>query len=393
MGNFVIRYSLFVILNSTEVAGIYIHIPFCKKRCNYCDFFSSTDTGLKEELIAAIVTEADLRKMYLENETVETIYIGGGTPSLLSPDDLNRILDSLFSVFIIAGNAEITLEANPDDLSVTYLKQLKQTPVNRLSIGVQSFNDEGLQIMGRRHNSRQAVDSVKLSRDTGFNNISIDLIYGLPGQTVPMWEKNLDMAFKMEIDHLSAYLLAYEPDTVIYKLMKQGKIQKTGQEESYEMFELLVNKAEDAGFIHYEISNFGKQGCFSKHNTNYWLQKKYLGLGPSAHSYNTDSRQWNITDNLKYIRSVEKGIVDSEYEKLDEINIFNEYIMLSLRTMWGCDLNFMREKFGEQETMGCLSGISKYINSGKAYTDNNKIYLTTQGKFISNRIISDLFIA
>lgn len=373
------------------MAGIYIHIPFCKKRCLYCDFYSSTSLNIKERLLAALIKEADIRSDYLKEETIETIYIGGGTPSLLSPDELKMIFDGLYSGFIISEDAEITFEANPDDLTAFYLKQIKQTPVNRLSIGIQSFFNKDLKLMDRRHDKEQATDSVKFSRDAGFENVSIDLIYGLPGQTITMWEQNLNRAFGLGIKHLSAYHLGFEPGTVFYELLRKGEIERPGQEESYEQYKLLVEQAADSGFMHYEISNFGKEGYLSKHNTNYWLQKKYLGLGPSAHSYNTISRQWNIADNLKYTESIEKNVVPCEHEHLDDIKKYNEYIMVSLRTMWGCDLKYIETGFGKERAGHCLNNIQKYINTGKAYIEKDNIFLTTEGKFISDKMISDLF--
>ncbi len=374
------------------MAGIYIHIPFCKQKCFYCDFYSTTQLKLKPVFVNALIKELFLQKDYLKNNTVETIYFGGGTPSVLSYDELMLIFNQIFNLFDVSDNPEITFEANPDDLTGDYLKKLKQTPVNRLSIGVQSFFDDDLKTMNRRHNAAQAETAIKLSQDCGFQNISIDLIYGLPGMNNQKWLYNLNSAFNLNIQHLSAYHLTYEPKTVFYNYLKNNKIKQVDEQESITEYQTLINKAKQQGFIHYEISNFGKPGFFSKHNFNYWRQKKYLGVGPSAHSFNNESRQWNISDTAKYIAFIENDILPFDSEILDSQKKYNDYIITSLRTMWGIDLDFVKENFNEATVSYCLKNAEQYIKTENINLTKNHLILSEKGMLITDKIVSDLFI-
>jgi len=279
------------------MSGIYIHIPFCRQACHYCDFHFSTSLKNKKPFLKALLKESELRRNYLGNEKIQTIYFGGGTPSLLTKDEILFIIDELHKYHEIEPAAEITLEANPDDLSIEKIKELKQTPVNRLSIGIQSFFDEDLKFMNRTHNAEEAVSSVKASQDEGFENITIDLIYGTPTLTNENWEQNLSRALSLNVPHVSCYELTVEPNTALHSFIKKGKIGPLDEQKTAMQFEMVMNRMKAENFIHYEISNFCKEGFYSRHNSNYWSRKKYLGLGPSAHSYNGTSRQWNIANN------------------------------------------------------------------------------------------------
>ncbi|RLD63473.1 MAG: coproporphyrinogen III oxidase [Bacteroidetes bacterium] len=374
------------------MAGIYIHIPFCKQKCFYCDFYSTTLLKNKSAFVNALIKEIYLQKDYLKNNCVETIYFGGGTPSVLSYEELMIIFNQIYKIFNVAKNPEITFEANPDDLTRDYLKELKQTQVNRLSIGVQSFFDDDLKTMNRRHNAEQAQTAVKMSQDFGFKNISLDLIYGLPNMNNQKWLYNLTTAFNLNIQHLSAYHLTYETKTVFYNYLRTGKIKQVDEQESVEEYQALINKAKQQGFIHYEISNFGKPDFFSKHNSNYWKQKKYLGVGPSAHSFNNTTRQWNIADTTKYISFIEKDILPFDSEILDLQKRYNDYIITSLRTMWGIDLNVLKQQFNEKVVSCCLKNAEQYIKTNNINLTENHLILSEAGMLIADKIISDLFI-
>ncbi|MCK5822943.1 MAG: radical SAM family heme chaperone HemW [Bacteroidales bacterium] len=374
------------------MAGIYIHIPFCKQKCFYCDFYSTTLLKNKPVFVKALNKEFYLQKDYLKNNCVETIYFGGGTPSVLTYDELMSIFNQIYNNFDVVDNPEITFEANPDDLTNDYLKELKHSPVNRLSIGVQSFFDDDLKTMNRRHNAAEAEAAVKLSQDVGFHNISLDLIYGLPKMNNQKWLHNLNTAFNLNIQHLSAYHLTYEPKTVFYNYLKNKIIIPVVEQESIDEYRTLVNKTKQEGFIHYEISNFGKKGFFSKHNSNYWRQEKYLGVGPSAHSFNNTSRQWNVKDTDKYISFIEKEILPYDSEILDPEKQYNDYIITSLRTMWGVDLDFLKEKFNERVVSYCLKSAEQYIKTKNMNLTDNHLILSEKGMLIADKIISDLFI-
>lgn len=372
-----------------SMAGIYIHVPFCKKLCFYCDFYHVVSTGDNTPFIEALLKEASLRKDYLGDDPVSTIYIGGGTPSVFSVKDLGIILKRIKKLFKVTEDCEITIELNPDDVNKIYLEGLKKLDINRISLGVQSWRDSDLKLLNRRHNSSQAVIALKEALGSGFKNVTIDLIYGIPGMSLKDWESNLDFSFSFDIKHLSAYHLTFEPGTVFGKMLEKGDISEIDEDDSAAQFNLLIEKAESAGFIQYEISNFGKPGYFSVHNSNYWKQVNYLGLGPSAHSFNGYTRQWNARDFKGYIKSINEGKLFFESEELDIKKRFNEYIMTSLRTMWGIDLEYIETMF-EKEGYDYVVNLSgKYRNYGLMKLEKNSLVLTNQGKLISDNIISE----
>jgi oxygen-independent coproporphyrinogen-3 oxidase len=372
------------------MAGIYIHIPFCKKLCFYCDFYHVISKNDNSAYIDALIKEAALRKDYLENETVSTIYFGGGTPSVFSIKDLGRILNHLYKIFRVSENCELTIEINPDDVRSDYLDGLRKLNINRISLGIQSWRDSDLKMLNRRHDSAQAAKALKDTFDAGFKNVTIDLIYGIPGLNLKAWESNLDFSFSFDIKHLSAYHLTIEPGTVFGKMLEKGAIKEIDECDSAAQFNKLIEKAESAGFIQYEISNFGKTGYFSIHNTNYWKQVSYLGLGPSAHSFNGYSRQWNVRDLKGYIISINNGKTFFEREELDTRIRFNEYIMTSLRTMWGIDLEYVEGMFQKEGYDYVVNLSGKFKNYGLMKLEKNSLVLTNQGKLISDNIISEL---
>ncbi len=374
------------------MAGIYIHIPFCRQRCFYCDFYKTLDTSLLPEFISALKKEIVLRKNYLENEPVKTIYFGGGTPSVLSEKELNEILSFIKAEFTVHQKAEITFEANPDDLTPNYLQQIYNAGINRLSIGIQSFNDELLKSMNRRHSAFQAIESVKNAVKSGIKNISIDLIYGLPNLTHSDWEASLEQIFALPVTHLSAYHLTYHKGTNFYKKLKNGTLKETTETESISQFNTLIEITEKNGFEQYEISNFAKNKLYSKHNTSYWTGEKYIGLGPSAHSFNGISRQWNISHTKKYISEIENGRDCFEEEILTENDKFNEYILTRIRTIWGVSLNEIENYFGIEKKKYFLQTISQYKNTGLIVRKNNVFTLSKKGLFISDEIMTNLMI-
>jgi len=371
------------------MAGIYIHIPFCKKLCFYCDFYHVIAKEENGEFIEALVKEAEFRSSYLEGETVSTIYFGGGTPSVFSTDELGRILDKLRHLFIIEEQCEITIELNPDDVSPAYLNRLKLLGINRISLGIQSWNDAILKKLNRRHNSAGAENALRDVFNAGFENVTVDLIYGIPGMSLQDWSTDLDFTFTFPIKHLSAYHLTIEKGTVFGKMMERGDLTEIDEDDSTAMFNKLIEKAESAGFIHYEISNFGKPDFFSIHNSNYWKQVNYLGLGPSAHSFNGYSRQWNVRDLKGYIRAINGGKAFFESEELDKRTRFNEYIMTSLRTMWGIDLEYVEKAFDKEGYDYVVNLSGKFRNYGLMNMEKKNLVLTNQGKMISDNIISE----
>ncbi len=374
------------------MAGIYIHIPFCRQKCFYCDFYKTLDTSLVPKFISALKKEIVLRKNYLENEPVKTIYFGGGTPSVLSEKELNEILSFLKSEFTVQQNTEITFEANPDDLTPEYLQHIYNAGINRLSIGIQSFKDDFLKSMNRRHSALQAVESVKNAVKTGIKNISIDLIYGLPNLTHSDWKASLEQTFALPVTHLSAYHLTYHKGTNFYKKLKNGTLKETTETESISQFNTLIEMTEKNGFEQYEISNFAKNKLYSKHNTSYWTGEKYIGLGPSAHSFNGISRQWNISHTKKYISEIENGKDYFEEEILTENDKFNEYILTRIRTVWGISLNEIENYFGNEKKRYFLQTISQYKNSGFIIRKNNIFTLSKKGLFVSDEIMANLMI-
>jgi oxygen-independent coproporphyrinogen-3 oxidase len=372
------------------MAGIYIHIPFCKQACHYCDFHFVTSLKYGNELVAALVKEIKLQKDYLKGETVETIYFGGGTPSLLGEAEINLLLNTITDIHSVAADAEITLEANPDDLNSEKLRYLKQTAVNRLSIGLQSFFDDDLQWMNRVHRGAEAEASVKRAQDTGFENITVDLIYGYPLLTDQKWKANLDKVFELAFPHVSAYSMTVEPRTALASFIKQKKQPAMNDEQSAAQFITMMDAMQKNGFEHYEISNFCKPGAYSRHNSNYWKGVKYLGIGPSAHSYDGETRKWNLANNTKYIQAVEKGGIPAETEVLTQINRLNEYIMTSLRTMWGLDIHKLNH-IAVASANVLLTAAVPFFDKEWIVQKENIIYLTQTGKLYADHIASELF--
>ena len=371
------------------MAGIYIHIPFCKKLCYYCDFYHVILSADNSAFREALMKEISQRKDYLGSETISTIYFGGGTPSVFSVEEIAAILDEIRNNFIVEDNCEITIEINPDDVSSSYLAGLKDLNINRISLGIQSWRDDDLKMMNRRHTAAQAEDALREVFAAGFENVTVDMIYGIPGMRSIDWEANLDFTFSFGIKHLSAYHLTIEKGTVFGKMLEKGQLAEIDEEESSTLFNILIDKAEAAGFIQYEISNFGKPGYFSKHNSNYWKQVNYIGLGPSAHSFNGFSRQWNVKNLKGYIISVNAGQPDFEKEELDLKTRFNEYIMTSLRTMWGIDLEYIEKTFEKEGYDYIINLAGKFKEYGLIKMDKKTLVLTNQGKMISDNIISE----
>ena len=375
------------------MSGIYIHIPFCKQACHYCDFHFSTSLQNKGLLVNSILSEIDLRLNYLPNKKIESIYFGGGTPSLLSEKETFLILEKIYKLYNVSKDAEITLECNPDDLSDEKLKELKRLEVNRLSIGLQSFDEEELIWMNRAHTAKESESSVKRAQDRGFENITIDLIYGSKFSNLPNWKKTLDKAIALDVKHISSYNLTIEEKTKLGHDFKFKKEVAIDDEKSSELFLEMINRLEKNNFIHYEISNFGKEGFFSLHNSNYWKGEHYLGLGPSAHSFDGTSRQWNVSNNTIYIKRIsEKNESYFEKEILTEKERFNEYILTSLRTIWGIDLNYLSANFNTEFVKHYLIQIEKYIKQETVVINDTTYTLTEKGKLFADKIASELFI-
>jgi oxygen-independent coproporphyrinogen-3 oxidase len=372
------------------MAGLYIHIPFCARRCTYCDFFSQTEIKYKAPYLQAVVHELELRKAYLKGEPIETIYFGGGTPSQLQAADFERIFEAIHRFYSTSACHEITLEANPDDLSPEYLSALKRLPFNRISLGVQSFRDEDLRMLNRRHDGRQAVEAVRLCQEKGYENLSLDLIYGLPGQTPERWEENLDKAIQLNIPHLSAYHLTYEEGTVIRRQLENGTVRPVDEDTSVLFFYTLIYRLTAAGYLHYELSNFGKPDRFSHHNTDCWTGRKYIGIGAAAHSYDQVSRQWNIASIPEYIRTIVCGTPAFEKEMLDLRTRYNDYVMTRLRTMWGIRLSSLRDMFGQELYRYFLRQARPHIRNNVLQKTDETIRFTLRGAFISDGILSDL---
>ena len=371
------------------MSGIYIHVPFCKTRCIYCDFFSTTSSEYGA-YVDALLREIELNKDYLEGDVIDTIYFGGGTPSQLSFDYLNKIVSSLYQCFKINSEAEITFEANPDDLTADYVAQLTQLPVNRLSIGIQTFEDEELRFLKRRHSAQQAMDIVRSCQAAGFSNISIDLMYGLPDQTLETFEKNIETALSLDVPHISAYHLIYEKGTKMSQMLAKKMIRPVEEDTSVEMFALLIRKLKESGFEHYEISNFARGGLYSRHNSSYWTGEKYLGLGPSAHSFNGKSRRWNVSSLPKYCQAIQLGRIDAEQEEETFSIRYNDFVMTGLRTIWGIDLERLESEFGIKMLDYCLKNARKHLQSGLLLNANGKLTFSEKGIFVSDGVMSDL---
>ena len=374
------------------MAGIYIHIPFCNSKCNYCNFYSVASSKHLDAYVPALLKEIALQQPYLEKEPIETIYIGGGTPSLLGYTQLASILEKLNKTFEIKPDAEITIEANPNDLNASKIKEFKNLFINRLSIGIQSFFKEDLKYLHRLHSPSQAETAVKRSQDAGFENISIDLIYGIPTLSDENWKKNLHYSFSLNVPHISAYSLTVEPNTALNKLITKGKLTPVNEEQSIKHFKVLMQQTRENDFLHYEVSNFCKKDYFSKHNSNYWKGIKYLGLGPSAHSYNKVERQWNISDTQKYIEHLDSNKLLYEKEVLSETDKLNEYIMTSLRTMWGCDLNYIETHFGISEKTRLEKKSVQFIDDKKMINEKNHLILSDEGFLFADGLAAELFV-
>ncbi len=373
------------------MAGIYIHIPFCKQACHYCDFHFSTSQDLKSKMVEALCRELLLQKGYLNHEPIETIYFGGGTPTLLSRNELEDLLNTIH-VYYPVKPKEITLEANPDDLSADKLTILKETGITRLSIGIQSFDDPILKFLNRAHSSLDATLCYDRSRKAGFENLSIDLIYAIPGQGHASWKKNIERAIALAPEHISAYSLTIEEKTVFGNWQRKGKILSEKDEVAATQMEVLIDLLTKAGYEHYEISNFCKPGFQSKHNSSYWQQQKYLGIGPSAHSYNGASRQFNIRNNPLYIQSLEQGQVPFELEMLSRANKINEYLMTTLRTNWGCDVNYLIKEYNYDLMKEAEHLVGGFIVNGFLENREQHLILTRKGKLLADKIAGDLFV-
>ena len=373
------------------MAGIYLHIPFCKQACTYCDFHFSTLLKNKPELVKAICKEIELRKDYLATKKIESIYFGGGTPSLLSKEELQNIFTTLSNYFVWDKQIEITLECNPDDLTKEKLQELKTTGVNRLSIGLQSFNDEELKWMNRAHTAEESETCVKLAQNIGFDNITIDLIYGSKFQTIESWKQTLQKAIDLNVQHISSYNLTVEKKTKLGIDVLKGKEKEVDDEKSAEQFLIMIEMLEKNGFIHYEISNFAKTGFIAVHNGNYWKGEKYLGLGPSAHSFNGNTRQWNVANNNTYIKALNEDGAYFEIENLTPENRYNEYVLTGLRTIWGCDIAYIQNNLGAAYAKHFIDEIEKQNIS--LYEKENTVYrLTKKGRLLADKIAMDLFV-
>ena len=372
------------------MAGIYIHTPFCKRRCIYCDFFSTTQSEKKPAYVHALCQELDMRKDYLEGEYIETIYLGGGTPSQLSQEELEEIFSTLYNIYKVKEDAEITLEANPDDLTPEYVHMLRSLPINRISMGIQTFQEETLKLLHRRHTARQAIEAFQRCREAGFQNISIDLMYGLPGETLDTWKQDLQQAIALRPEHISAYHLIYEEGTALWKLKEQHQVEEADEDLSVTLFRTLIDELTRAGYEHYEISNFCLPGLHSRHNSSYWTGKKYLGCGPSAHSFNGTSRQWNVASLDKYIHAIQQGKLDYEIEELDIYTRYNDFVITAIRTHWGMSLSQLRSTYGEELYRYCLRMAKPHLAQGVLEMKGDTLKLTKEGIFISDGIMSDL---
>jgi putative oxygen-independent coproporphyrinogen III oxidase len=372
------------------MAGIYIHIPFCKQACYYCDFHFSTSLKHKNALITALSKEIRLRKTELDNKPIETIYFGGGTPSLLTVQEINTLVAAVYSNFTVVAAPEITLEANPDDLSEAKIVALSQSKINRLSIGIQSFFEKDLKLMHRAHNGLEAKACLEIATKY-FNNISVDLIYGIPNCTNAEWLANIQTVLSYNIPHISSYALTVEPKTALKKLIDTGKIAPVDEQKAQEQFYILADTLERANFTHYELSNFSKPGFFSKNNSAYWLGKQYLGIGPSAHSFNGIQRSWNVSNNNQYLKAIENNSLPLQAEKLSVTDVYNEYVMTGLRTIWGVSLEKIHQDFGETYKDYLLKQAKKHIKNEVLGLEGNLLLATKKGKFLIDGIAADLF--
>lgn len=378
------------------MSGIYIHIPFCKQACHYCDFHFSTSLKKKDEMILSLAKEIEMRKSEFQDDIVETIYFGGGTPSILSIEDLRFLIDAVYRNYKVVENPEITVEANPDDLTENRIIELSKNKINRLSIGIQSFFEDDLQLMNRAHNAEEAKKCLETATQY-FDNISIDLIYGVPKMSNEKWLQNIETALSFGVPHISSYALTVEPKTALHSFIQKGIIPQPDDEVAQEHFHILVDKLSENGFIHYELSNFGKENFFSKNNSSYWLGKKYIGIGPSAHSYDGKNRGWNVSNNSLYIKSIQENKLPIEIETLTKTDRYNEYIMTGLRTIWGVSLERIEQEFGKTYLDYLLNQSKKHIEQSllefvKSSEVETVLKTTKKGKFLSDGIASDLFL-
>ncbi|NUO01563.1 MAG: radical SAM family heme chaperone HemW [Saprospiraceae bacterium] len=376
------------------MSGIYFHIPFCKQACHYCNFHFSTSLRQKTPLLNAMLRELELRRDYPGDAVVQTLYLGGGTPSLLEIDELHRLFEHIYRLFPVAPDAEVTLEANPDDLTAAKIAALRQTPVNRLSIGIQSFSDADLQFMNRAHNSGEAQRCIEMALNAGFTDLSLDLIYGTPGMSDAQWVANIETVLAFDVPHLSCYCLTVEPQTALDHFVKKGKARPVDDAQAARQLEYLMHRLNTAGYEHYEISNFAKPGRYSRHNTSYWTGEAYLGIGPSAHSFNGVSRQWNVANNARYIQALEPELPDwkalFELETLTPEQRYNEYVMTSLRTQWGCDLARIRN-MGKRFEAFFMREVVPFLEDGSVHRRGEVFLLTQKGKLIGDYVASELF--
>lgn len=373
------------------MAGIYIHIPFCKSRCIYCGFYSTTLLDLRKKYINAVCREMELRKNYIR-EPFSTIYLGGGTPSLLDEAELTKLFLYINNVYDVDRNAEITMECNPDDITPKFTNMLSRLPINRVSMGAQTFADSRLRLLHRRHNSDEVKHAVKLLREAGIKNISIDLMFGFPDESLSQWKEDISAALALNVEHISAYSLMYEEDTPLWKMLDTGKVKEIDEELSLTMFKELVCQLTDAGYEHYEISNFARPGYRSRHNNSYWHQVPYIGLGAAAHSFDLNSRQWNVADLKLYIEEINNGIIPMEREELDNDTTFNDIITTALRTSDGIDLNALETSLGKRYRNTLISTACKHIEQGLLEIRHDRLRLTAEGIFISDMVMSDLMI-
>ena len=375
------------------MAGIYVHIPFCRQRCNYCAFYSSTLYNIKEEYANAVCKELETRRGYAGDEQIRTIYFGGGTPSTLPMELLQRICSTIYASYSVCNDAEVTIECNPDDLSKEFLEKLRALPFNRISMGVQSFDDTQLKRLGRRHDAEKARQAVRNARAAGYRNISIDLMFALPGSTIEEWEESINEAISLNPEHISAYNLMYEEETPLHRALQRGDFDELSEEENVEQFQMLIKRMKEAGYRHYEISNFAMPGYESRHNSSYWNDTIYIGCGAAAHSYNGKSREWNIADIKEYIEGIENGKRNYEIEILSEEERYNDTILTRLRTADGIPLEWMKEKFSEKLNVYMLAVAQSHIECGNLKKEGDSLSLTEKGIFISDAVIRDLIYA
>ena len=371
---------------------IYIHVPFCKTRCIYCDFFSTTQLELRKQYVDAVCKEIELTDKYLDGDTIHSIYFGGGTPSQLDTTQIGRILNAIQAHHSIIKNCETTIELNPDDVTEQYVEDLRSLPINRVSLGIQTFNDNTLRFIHRRHTSQQAIDSVRRLQDHGFNNISIDLMFGFPDETLEDWQNDIEQALQLGIQHISAYSLMYEEGTELFRLLTSQHIHEIDEELSRNMYQTLMERLVDAGFEHYEISNFAKPGYYSRHNSSYWNNTKYLGIGAGAHSYNGISRQSNISNLKTYIDGIHQGMPKCETEILTRDQQYNETVMTRLRTSQGLNTDIIKERFGTDYYNHLMTAATPYYNLEMLKMADGNLSLTSKGIFVSNDIIASLFV-